>query len=90
MINKKNLDPHKIKIDEKSYQNIVIYHIGYVTVKKLSYAKINIVNPLYLIIYKINGYIDESNGNKYLTLVPTDESKKYCKNMKNCEGNKEI
>ena len=24
---------------------------------------------------KINGYIEESNGNKYLTLVPTHESK---------------
>ena len=32
--------------------------------KYLSYAKINSVNPLYLI-DKINGYIGESNGNKY-------------------------
>ena len=32
------------------------------------------VNPLSLIINKTNGYIKESNGNKYLTLVPTDES----------------
>ena len=24
---------------------------------------------------KMNGYIEESNGKKYLTLVPTDESK---------------
>ena len=28
MINIKNLDPNKIKIDEKSYKNILIYHIG--------------------------------------------------------------
>ena len=26
----------------------------------------------YLIINRINGYIEESNGNKYLTLVPPD------------------
>ena len=36
---------------------------------------INTVNPLYLITDKIHGYIKESNGNKYLTLVPTGESK---------------
>ena len=43
--------------------------------KYLSYAKINSVNPLYLIINKINGYNEGSNGNKYLRLVYTDESK---------------
>ena len=37
--------------------------------------KINTVNPLYFIIDKINVYIEEDNGNTYLTLVPTDESK---------------
>ena len=41
----------------------------------LSYATANNVNPLYLIINKINGYTKESNGNKYLTLVSTYESK---------------
>ena len=44
------------------------------TVKYLSYSTINSVNPLYLI-NKINGYIGESNGKKYVTLFPTDESK---------------
>ena len=43
------------------------------------------LNPLNLTINKINGYIEESNGNKYLTLIPTDESKdtlkKYEKSM---------
>ena len=46
MINIKNLDPNKIKIGGNSYKNILIYHIRYVTVKNLTYAKINIVNPL--------------------------------------------
>ena len=41
-------------------------------VKVLNYAAINIVNPLYFIIDNINGYVGENNGNKYLTLVPTD------------------
>ena len=33
--------------------------------KDLSYAKIDSVNPLHLIIDQINGYIEESNGDKY-------------------------
>ena len=35
----------------------------------------NSVNPLNFTINKINGYIEESNSNKLLTLLPTDESK---------------
>ena len=44
-------------------------------VKDISYATIISVDPVYLIVNKINRYIVESNGDKYLTLVPTDESK---------------
>ena len=43
------------------------------------YAKINSVNPLYLIINKINRYIDQSNGHKHLALFPTDETKNTLK-----------
>ena len=39
----------------------------------------NSVKPLYLVINKINGCIEESNRNKYLTQVPTDESKNTLK-----------
>ena len=35
MINTKNLDPNNIKIDEKSYKNILIYYIGYVTANSI-------------------------------------------------------
>ena len=45
------------------------------TVKHARYVRINSVSPLYLIIHKINRYIEESKRNKYLTLVPNDESK---------------
>ena len=75
MINIKNLHLSKIKIDRKSYKNILIYYIGYVTVKNLSYIKTNSGNHSYLIINKINECIKESNGNKCLTLVPNDENK---------------
>ena len=57
MINIKNLDPNKIKKDEKAYKNILIYHTGYVMVKDLSYVTTNSENPLYFSIDKINGYI---------------------------------
>ena len=64
MTNIKNLDPSKSKINEKSYKNIVIYYIGYVTVKDFSYAEIISVKSLYLIINKVNGYIEEINESK--------------------------
>ena len=34
---------------------------------------------MYLIFGKVNGYLEEINGNKYLTLVPTNESKEKIK-----------
>ena len=73
IINIESFEPNNIKIDEKSYKNILIYYIGYVTIKK--YVKIYSVNPLYLVFRYVNGYFEEINGNKYLTLVPTNESK---------------
>ena len=74
IINIKNFDLNNIKIDEKSYKNTLIYYIGYGTIKDLKYLKINSVNPLYLIFSKVNGYFEEINENKYLTLVPTNRS----------------
>ena len=45
------------------------------TFKDLSNVTVNSVNLFYLIINKRNGYTEESNVSRYLTLVPTDESK---------------
>ena len=58
-----------------SFKNNLIYHSGYVMVKDLSYTTINIVNPLYLIINKLNTCIEENRGNQYLMLVPAGQSK---------------
>ena len=69
----KGFDPNNIKIDQQSYKNVFIYYIGYVTIK--TDLKMYTVNLLYLIYGKVNGYFEEVNGNKHLTLVPTDESK---------------
>ena len=49
-----------LKIDKKSYKNIGIYNIGYITIKKIDdYESIYSVNPLYLRIDHANGYIEE-------------------------------
>ena len=71
----KNLDPNKVKVDKISYKINVIDHIGYITVKGVSYGIIISVNPWYLIIDKINVYIEETDGNKDLTIFLTDKSK---------------
>ena len=44
--------------------------------------KIYSVNPLYLIFGKVNGYFEEINENRYLTLFPTSESKEKIKKYK--------
>ena len=77
MINIKEFDSSQLKIDKKSYKKIGIYYIGYITIKFISdYENINGVNPLYLIIAEVDGYIEENNGNKYLTFASTDKNKR--------------
>ena len=44
--------------------------------KDSEYVKTDSVNPLYLIIDKVDGYFKDINGYKYLTLVSTDKNKK--------------
>ena len=75
MINIKNFDSSLLKIDKKTYKNIDIYYIGYITVKDPDYVKIKSVNPLYMMIGEADGYIEEKNRNKYLIFVSTDKNK---------------
>ena len=65
----------------KSLTKIFLFtiRIRYVTIKDSKYSKyvkVNNVNPIFLLFGKVNGYFEEINGNKYLALVPTGESKK--------------
>ena len=65
-----------LKIDKRSYKNIDIYYIRYKTIKRISdYKSVNRVNPLYFIICKIDGYMEEKNGNKYLIFPSADKNK---------------
>ena len=49
------------------------------TIKDLKYVKTDSVNAIYLTFNKVNGYFEEINGNKYLTLVPANESNEKIK-----------
>ena len=70
-----------LKIAKKDYNEIDIYYIGYVTIKKIGdYNDINSLNPLGLMINEMIGHfecnsIEEKNENKYLVLDDIDENK---------------
>ena len=71
-----NFDVKLLKTDKKSYRDIGIYNIGYVTKKKIGDCmNINSVNPLYLGITHVSGYTEEKDMDKYLVFDSTDENK---------------
>ena len=73
IIDIENFDAKLLKIDKKSYKDIDIFNIGYVTKKKISHCKnINSVNSLYLGMTRVHGYIEEKDSNKYLAFDSTD------------------
>ena len=80
IISLKNVESNLLKINKKSYRNIGIYNIGYITIKKIDDCEnIYRVNPLYLLINHANGYIEEKGLNKYLSFDSTDENKELLK-----------
>ena len=80
IIDLKNSDVRLSKIDKKSYKNIDIYNIGYITIKKIDDCKnIHSVNPLYLLIDYANGYIEEKGVNEYLIFDSTDKNEELLK-----------
>ena len=55
IFNLENFDSSSLKLDEKSYKDIAIYNIGYITIKKIGDCKnIYSVNPLYLCVNHVN------------------------------------
>ena len=59
-IDLKDFDARLLKIDKKDYNEIDIYYIGYVTVKKIANCNnINSANPLYLMINEMIGHFEE-------------------------------
>ena len=67
IIDIETFDSNNLKLDKKSYKDLDIYNIGYVTVKKIGQGyDFNSVNPLYLCIDNASGYIEEINEVKIL------------------------
>ena len=76
IIDLENVDARLLKIDKKSYKDINIYNIGYLTKKKTDDSmNINSVNPLYLGITRVDGFIEEKGMDKYFVFDSTDENK---------------
>ena len=72
-----------LKVGKKIFflkNEIDIYYIDYVTVKKIANCNsINSANLLYLMINDMIGHFEEKNENKYLVLDDVDESKEVSK-----------
>ena len=74
MVNIKDFHSNLLEINKKSYKDINICYLGYITIKRFSDCEnIHSVNPLYLIIYSATGYFKEKNGEKYLILDSTEK-----------------
>ena len=88
IIDLKNFKSNLLKIDKKSYKDIGICKIGYITIKKNDDCEnVYSVNPLYLHINHANGYIEEKDANKCLVfdsveLHSTDENNELLKKYK--------
>ena len=80
IIDLEKFDLSLLKLDKKSYKDIGIYNIGYITIKKIGDCKnIYSVNLLYLRITHASGYIEEIDENKYLIFESLDENKESLK-----------
>ena len=80
IIDLKKFDARLLQIDKKSYKNIYIYCIGYMTIENFEDREnIYSIYPLYLLIDHANGYIVEKNGNKCLIFDSVDENKEVLK-----------
>ena len=80
IIDIETFDSNMLKLDKKSYKNLDIYNIGYVTIKKIGHGyDVNSVNPLYLRIDNASGYIKEENEDNFLVFNVTDENKELLK-----------
>ena len=79
IIDLKSFKSKLLKIYKKSYKDIGVYNIRYITIKKIDCENIQSVNPLYLHITHASGYIKEINENKYLIFDSIDENKELLK-----------
>ena len=80
IIDIKSFDSNNLKLDKKTYKDLDIYNIGYVTIKRIGdCCDVNSVNPLYLRIDNASGYIEKINEDKYFIFDVRDENKELLK-----------
>ena len=76
IIDLKTFDSNNLKVDKKTYKDLDIFNIGYVTIKKIGCSyDVNSVNSLYLRINDASGYMKEINKDKSLIFDDTDKKK---------------
>ena len=75
LINIANFEVSNLKLDKKTSSGLDIYYIGYAD-KKPEW-NVNSVNPLYLMINRIDGFFEEKNGVKYLNIADTVRNNEY-------------
>ena len=63
-----------LKLDKKTSMSLGIYYIGYVSIKL-------ILEILYLLINRIDGFVEEKEGDKYLNIASTNTNTEVLKNM---------
>ena len=78
LINIKDFDARLLRSEKEISLGLDIYYIGYVT--KKSDRNVNSVNPLHLIINRIDGFIKDQNGDKYLNIASTDRNSEVLRN----------
>ena len=84
IIDLENFKSNLLKIDKKSYKDIGIYNIGYITIKKIDDCEsIYRANSLHLRVDHASRYIEEKGVNKYLIFDFTDENKELLKKCSN-------
>ena len=82
IIDLENFDSRLLKLDKKSYKDISIHNIGYITILKIANCKNTYsMNPLYLRITHASGYIEEISENKYLIFNSRDQNKELLKKI---------
>ena len=80
IIDIKTFDSNNLKLDKKTYKDLDIYNIGYITIKKIGHGyDVNSVNPWYLLINNASGYIANINDDKNLVFDDTYENEELLK-----------
>ena len=73
----KYFDPNLLKLDKKISMDLGIYYIGYVT-KKPEW-NVDSINPLYLVINRIDGFLEENDEDRYLSIASADKNSEVLK-----------